>query len=299
MGDWAQSGYNASMTYFQPYSNMTTSSHILWTLQTNVGGLIGGEYGDTSYLGGSKVIMVIDGLAYYMASDGMHCINVNTGKQLWVQSGISPTVAVPVPQYSNTTGWSLQAELLQTGNNFTEYDPFTGVATLTVPNALSGIYVAPYFYSYTNGRLITWQPYFNASSEGSNNFEDLIVSNVSCSYDFNYVWNNIGVTINPYPAQSSAIDLTTGQTLWNMTIPEDESPVGAVSLGDGQIFVAGEGMVFRSYDIYTGNQLWTSQPAEYPWGSIWSNYSAYAYGNLYGLSADGHIYCFNASTGQI
>ncbi len=58
-------------------------------------------------------------------------------------------------------------------------------------------------------------------------------------------------------------------------------------------------MVFRAYDIYSGRKLWTSEPAEYPWGAFWANYSAYAYGNLYGLSYDGHIYCFDATNGRI
>ncbi len=296
-GDWPQSGYNASMTYFNPYSTTPNSAHILWTQQTSVGGLVGGEYADASYSGGSSVTMIEAGLAYYLASDGMHCIDVHTGKQLWVQPSTSPTVGVPIQKYSNITGSSYEAGLLQVDDNFTIYDPFTGVATVTIPKALPGIYAAPYFYSYANGRLITWQPNFTTSS--STSFENLIVSNVTCNYNFSYIWHNIGVAINPWPKQSAAIDLTTGNTMWNMTIPADESPLGAVSIGEGKIFATGEGMVFRAYDINTGKLIWTSEQAQYPWGAFWSNYSAYAYGNLYGLSYDGHIYCFDAETGKI
>jgi hypothetical protein len=298
-GDWQQIGYNASNTYFNPYSTMPTSGHILWTKQTGVGGLVGGAYGNASYSDGSNILMVVGGLAYYQASDGMHCVDVHTGKELWVKPGINPTVGVPVPQYQINGGVTLQSELLQTGNNYVTYDPFTGVVTSNVTGALSGIYSAPYFYSYSNGRLITWQPSTNASTSSVTNFEKFVVSNVSCSFGFNHIWNGIGVAINPWPQQSSAVDLTTGNTLWNMTIPLNESPMGAVSIADGKIYVGGQGMVFRAYDIHSGNKLWTSQPAQYPWGAFWSNYSACAYGNLYGLSYDGHIYCFDASNGQI
>ena len=298
-GDWQQSGYDASMTYFNPFSTMTRSAHILWTRQTSVAGLIGGEYGNATYLGGSSVITVLAGLAYYSASDGTHCIDVHTGKELWVKPGISPSVGAATAQYSNTTGAPWVATLLQTGQNYVRYDPFTGVATLTVPGALPGTYVEPYFYSYSGGRLITWKTDANTSSGVLNSFKDLIVSNVSCSYGFSYAWNGVGVTINPWPNESAAIDLTTGKTLWNMTLSVDESPVGAVCVADGKIFVAGEGMVFRAYDIHTGNKLWTSEPAQYPWGAFWANYSAYAYGNLYGLSYDGHVYCFDSSNGKI
>ena len=298
-GDWLQTGYNASNAYFNPYSTMPNSAHILWTRQTSVAGLIGGKYGNTSYLDGSSINLVLAGLAYYTASDGMHCIDVHTGKELWVKPGINPTIGVVAQHYSNSTGWSWVPELLQLGENFTKYDPYTGEVTLTVPGALSGIYVEPYVYSYAGGRLITWKTDLNESSGTLNNFSDLIVSNVSCSYSFSYIWNDVGVTINPWPNESAAIDLTTGRTLWNRTLPLDESPVGAVCLADGEIFVAGEGMVFRAYDIYSGSKLWTSEPAEYPWGAFWANYSAYAYSNLYGLSYDGHIYCFDTNNGKI
>jgi outer membrane protein assembly factor BamB len=298
-GDWPQSGYNASMVYFNPYSAMISSAHVLWTAQTGVGGLIGGQYGDASYLGGSSIRMVVAGLAYYTASDGTHCIDLHTGKELWVMPGINPSVGLPIPEYSNTTGWSWAAVLFQTGENFAKIDPFTGIATFTLHDGIPGTYIEPYFYGFSNGRLITWDVSVNASSGLPNSLSDLIVSNVSCSYGFNYAWNNIGVTINPWPDESAAIDLATGKTLWNQTLPVDESPVGAVCVAYGKIFAAGEGMVFRAYDIYTGAKLWTSEPAEYPWGAFWGNYSAYAYGNLYGLSHDGHVYCFDPSNGKI
>jgi outer membrane protein assembly factor BamB len=298
-GDWPQSGYNASNTYFNPYSTMPNSAHILWTRQTSVAGLIGGKYGNASYLSGSSINLVLAGLAYYTASDEMHCIDVHTGKELWVKPGINPTIGVVAQHYSNITGWSWVPELLQLGENFTKYDPYTGEVTLTVPDALSGIYVEPYVYSYAGGRLITWKTDLNESSGTLNSFSDLIVSNVSCSYGFSYIWNDVGVTINPWPNESAAIDLTTGRTLWNKTLPVDESPLGAVCLADEKIFVAGEGMVFRAYDIYSGSKLWTSEPAEYPWGAFWANYSAYAYNKLYGLSYDGHIYCFDTNNGKI
>jgi outer membrane protein assembly factor BamB len=303
-GDWPQPGYNASMTYFNPYSTAPTTPHILWTRQTGVTGLIGGKYNGTSYFDGSSVNIILAGLAYYTASDGVHCIDIHTGEELWVKPGISPSIGVAAPQHFYTTGSSLVAELWQVGENYVEYNPYTGVETLTVPNTLPGIYAEPYFYSYINGRLITWETDkrvvdSNVSLGVINSFDDLIVSNVSCDYDFNVIWDNVGVTINRWPNESAAIRLTTGETLWHSTLPIEESPVGAVCVADGKIYVAGEGRVFRAYDLYNGRKLWTSDAALYPWGAFWANYSAVAYGNLYGLSADGHVYCFDTDTGKI
>ena len=304
-GDWPEQGYNASMTNFNPYTTAPITPHILWTRQTGVTGLIGGKYNGTSYTGGTKgVNIILGGLAYYSALDGVHCIDVHTGDELWVKQGINPTIGVAAPQHSLADGEARVAEIWEIGQDFVKYDPFTGIETLRVPDVLPGIYSEPYFYSYSNGRLITWKTdnriiEFNASLGEISSFKDLIVSNVSCSYDFNSIWGNIGVAINKWPNESAAINLTTGETIWNKVLPLEENPVGTPSISYGKIFIAGEAMVFRAYNIFDGKKIWTSEQAEYPWGSIWANSSAVAYGNVYGLSADGHVYCFDAETGQI
>jgi outer membrane protein assembly factor BamB len=304
-GDWPQQGYNASMTNFNPYSTAPVAPHILWTRQTGVTGLIGGKYNGTSYSQASKgVNIILAGLVFYSALDGVHCIDVHTGEELWVKQGINPTMGVAAPQHNLEDGESRVAELWEIGQDFVKYDPFTGIETLRVQNVLPGIYAEPYFYSYSNGRLITWKTdnriiESNASLGEISSFSDLIVSNVSCSYDFNLIWGNIGVTINKWPNESAAINLTTGESIWNKVLSLEENPVGNSSIADGKIFVPGEGMVFRAYSIFDGEKIWTSEQAEYPWGSIWANSSAVAYGNLYVLSADGHVYCFDTETGQI
>lgn len=303
-GDWFQSGYNASMTNFNPYTTAPNTPHILWSRQTAVSGLVGGKYNGTGYSDGSNVNIILAGLVYYKALDGVHCIDAHTGEELWVNPDMNPSMGMVVPQQEISAGSAMMAELWEIGEEFVKYDPFTGVEILRVPDALHGIYSEPYFYSYDNGRLITWRTdnrvvEMNASLAEINSFEDLIVSNVSCAYDFDLIWGDVGVTINRWPEESAAIDLTTGETIWSKTLPIEESPVGATSVGNGKIFVAGEGMAFRAYDLYNGDKLWTSETAEYPWGAFWANYSAVAYDNLYGLSADGNVYCFDTQTGEM
>ena len=303
-GDWPQQGYNASMNNFNPYTTAPITPHILWTRQTGVTGLIGGKYNGTSYVGGSKgANIILAGLAYYSALDGVHCIDVHTGEELWVRQGINPTIGVASHQHNLADGEARVAELWEIGEDFVKYDPFTGLETLRVQNVLPGIYSEPYIYSFSNGRLITWKTdnriiESNASLGEIPSFKDLIFSNVSCSYDFNLIWGNVGLAINKWPNESAAVNLTTGETFWSKVLPLEENPVGNPSIADGKIFVPGEGMVFRAYNILNGEKIWTSEPAEYPWGSIWGNDSAVAYGNVYGLSADGHVYCFDTETGQ-
>lgn len=303
-GDWPQQGYNASMNNFNPYTTAPITPHILWTRQTGVTGLIGGKYNGTSYVGASKgVNIILAGLAYYSSLEGVHCIDVHTGEELWVKQGINPTIGVAAPQHNLAEGEARVAELWEIGKDFVKYDPFTGIETLRVQNVLPGIYSEPYIYSFHNGRLITWKPdnriiESNASLGEITSFNDLIVSNVSCSYDFNLIWGNVGVVINKWPNESAAINLTTGETIWNTFLPIEENPIGNPSIAEGKIFIPGEGRVFRAYNLVNGEKIWTSEQAEYPWGSVWGNDSAVAYGNVYGLSADGHVYCFDTETGQ-
>ena len=286
------------------YTTAPETPHILWSKQTAITGLIGGKYNGTSYTGGNNVNIILAGLAYYSASDGTHCIDMHTGEELWINSKMKPTMGVVVPQQNISAGSALVAELWEIGDDFIKYDPFTGTEIFRVTDALSGLYSEPYIYSYDDGRLITWRPNIrivneNASLEEIHSFSDLIVSNVSCEYDFDLIWGNVGVKIDTWPEQSSAVNLTTGETLWAIILPIEENPVGSVNVAYEKIFVAGEGMAFRAYDLYTGNKLWTSETAQYPWGAFWGNYSAVAYENLYALSADGHVYCFNTQSGQM
>lgn len=58
-------------------------------------------------------------------------------------------------------------------------------------------------------------------------------------------------------------------------------------------------MTWIAYDLNTGKQAWESPPAEYPWGTFWSYNSANAYGKLYGMGYDGHVYAYDITTGDI
>ena len=83
-GDWLQDQYDSAWSNFNPYSEAPESAHILWKKQTDTGGLIGGAFGTLSYEAGYTVKAVMAGKAYYDAPDGIHCLDVHTGEELWL-----------------------------------------------------------------------------------------------------------------------------------------------------------------------------------------------------------------------
>ena len=91
--------------------------------------------------------------------------------------------------------------------------------------------------------------------------------------------------------------LTTGQQLWVHDLDVDHY-TAARAFGEGKY--AGMNPNTRSwfgYDANTGNRLWTSDPADYPWGTYGLS-GIIAYGKLYALSYDGKVHAYDLETGD-
>jgi hypothetical protein len=91
--------------------------------------------------------------------------------------------------------------------------------------------------------------------------------------------------------------LTTGQQLWVHDLDPDHY-TAARAFGEGKY--AGMNPNTRSwfgYDANTGTQLWTSDAADYPWGTYGLS-GVIAYGKLYALSFDGHVHAYDLNTGH-
>jgi len=119
------------------------------------------------------------------------------------------------------------------------------------------------------------------------------------------VWGVTGNTLLAQVGTSAMIyyeigySLTDGRQLWvqprNTTTP---SVWG--STGDGKyIRVFLDRRVQICYDAATGNQLWVSEPMDFPWGTYGSQFGTVAYNKFYWGSYDGHEYAFDLNTGKI
>lgn len=130
-GAWIQSTGRDSPC-FNPYSKGPESSHILWKITTGMGGLIGGEFESTAYRSSAPSKIIMHGCAYFAATDGVHCVDVHTGKELWVpakQMGSGSIFAIPGPvPYI----WRIS------NDRFERFDAFTGQSTKNVTGMPSG-----------------------------------------------------------------------------------------------------------------------------------------------------------------
>jgi len=116
-GNWLIRGYNTTYVQgasdsgkgFNPYSRAPRAPHVMWTQELALGGLIGGEYGASSFYNGltyeAKLSppVIMDGKMYYRiypsdfgyyqgvagAWPGAVCVDLRTGKELWRNSNVS------------------------------------------------------------------------------------------------------------------------------------------------------------------------------------------------------------------
>jgi outer membrane protein assembly factor BamB len=324
LSDWRQSGYNATGGSWNPYTTGPDTAHILWTRQNTFGGIRGGDFGDWAYQGGGPSPVVMGGLAYLSMADGIHCIDIYTGEELWAKDipGSKYYVAPSPPDYANLA----QAETPPTiysvvGDHVELYDAFTGglKQVLTGPSGISA-YVSPFFiwFDRASGNMTIWDPNIRnlfVSADFPGDFPIKIIKEIPYTESPSYYvggtsfygvesagfygvdhWGGVGVGRNAM----FAINLTTAEVLWdNSAILDSTYMRSGHCVGYGKYFYNDLNMKWHAVDIYTGDEVWTSEPAEYPWGTFWAYNSATGNGKLYGQSYDGHVYAFDVDTGKI
>jgi outer membrane protein assembly factor BamB len=335
MGPWT--GENPCNLNFNPYCRAPNSAHVAWKILpiAGVGGMKGGyteqtrgirinttytrewqtpvPIGAASYSATSVSLAAIVAGRAYATGRGMSdiiCYDVRTGEELWSMPGSFSAV-----EYSWSGG---NPQLYQIGSTFSKYNAFTGAQTFTMTGTMSGTFVDPFVYSVqtirnatgwiglnTTYRLIKWD-----TRGSSTNFQDRIIYNVSYpSRSIARIWRDLGVFINSptmsyWDQMTGVFNTTTGEVLWNVMLPFDEEPYSARSttqVFDGKIIYAVIGhRALVARDIYTGERLWMSDQANYPWGEFWAYASAAApeYNMYYGLTYDG-IYGYNATNGKL
>ncbi len=236
------------------------------------------------------------------------------------------------------TGYSVSL-LSLSGNRLIKINPATGAVTLNVtgmtPQLLGGMqgsvaetsfYSDPYVYSVQSigsgpsvqYRLIRW-----TTAGTSTNFTSRILSNFSLPWGFvnwgggvmgyggyvadfeaNVMVYMVGVaplSLGVYKGTwMTAIDLNTGQMLWNRTYEDTRYSTACLIADHGMVACLMEQGYYSAYDLRTGNLVWESDSFDYPWSS--AGFGAYAvqsaYGMLYRQAYDG-VYAFDWDTGDL
>lgn len=167
--------------------------------------------------------------------------------------------------------------------------------------------------------------WINWTSQGSsNNFSSRIISNISTTLPTSLrtlyqvgAYGNLGaydpengITVIQsrfihggfYGSTYQAVDVTTGELLWNVTTPIDlmESayrPTNAWARHGRYIAEMERGYV-QARDIFNGDVLWETPVEDYPWGEFWL-YDVAAYSDMVlGVGYTG-VWAFNETNGDI
>ncbi len=118
-----------------PYSPAVKSSHIAWKMESNPGGLQG-DWQKEAYTYGAapSINIIIGGVGYYQLN-GLHAVDIRTGKELWVNTAVTanPTFGQSVMYpYTPGSGSSQTAPALWVvGNTIQKINAKTGAVMNT------------------------------------------------------------------------------------------------------------------------------------------------------------------------
>jgi hypothetical protein len=209
------------------------------------------------------------------------------------------------------------------GSTYTAYDPWDGDVNYQVdisPLGSPEVFVANpnVFLDIQNlgggeYRLINYTIGGDVAYPDLRNRRLEVISNISIPVSDMNVYDleaGIGVETSYYAPPSTgvnyqmnimAIDLYTGQMLWNKStsIPHGDDFSGSTQIADhGKFAVLLNDGLWHAWDLRTGNKAWVSEITSWPWG-IWGQYDrGSAYGYLIYEQYDG-IVARDWDTGEI
>jgi outer membrane protein assembly factor BamB len=332
-GPWYNSRFDASQTQFNPYSKGPNTPHILWRNQVVPGGLIGGQSGWNSMTASFNGTELNMGITNYVAAQGrlyyttnqfqndtvtdqpiLHCVDQATGEEIYaVTLKRNASYASSFHTYAlwlDITGVIKNGAGVQTpdqngayniwvsGNGLWRIDAFTGGTMFYWPG-MSGTYFNGNIYisNYPKSGNLSM---FQASSLGQGNLNPVWTVQAGLSYI-----SQDGIIVQKFTGTSAPYmkikswNATTGEMICDgadLGIPSSE---GYTCVYDDKVYLVGADMRVHALSILTGQQVWQSEPMEYPWGAFQSYGQSAGYGCVYQGMLDGHIYCWNATTGEL
>ncbi len=103
---------------------------------------------------------------------------------------------------------------------------------------------------------------------------------------------------NGYGINYIGYSTETGDQLWSVN-HDNHWDSGERAFGGG-VFCIADSITgtFNAYDIHTGQWLWESDPADYPWGIYKPHSPTIAYGKLYAGAFDGYMRAYDLTNGK-
>jgi len=266
--NWAQFGYSASHTGFNPYENVLSRS--------SVSGM-GLDWSFTAGGGIETSPAVANGVVYTaFAASHLYALNAATGAKLWsfTPSGprSSPAVANGVVYIGSFNG-NLYALNAATGARLWSFN--TGAAVDTAPAVANGVVYVESVGLYalnaaTGAKLWSFAP---ADSDSSS---PAVANGVV------YAGSGDG---NVY-----ALNAATGAELWSF--PIGGSVISSPAVANGVVYIGSVDGDVYALSADTGAKLWS-----FPTGGSVISSPAVANGVVYAASAYNNVYALSAATG--
>jgi outer membrane protein assembly factor BamB len=304
-----------------PYSAGPESSHIAWVKKQLPGGLVGGEYGSITNPDFPMIPVIIGGVGYYQLN-GLHAVDIRTGEELWVNPSMTENPSFGQPAtltFVPNVGTSINAPSLwvvsdsaikrynaQTGNLITNYpgtNRSNSIFAIDISRPDGGILLYLISRNSSAARSGSLLQCWNSSAPGTTFAAKTVFTVPGIQVEtrpFPYLYKDVIVTAfhGQYPLTNmSGYNAITGASLWNVTL--DYTQEGDFAVGYGKLFeTASTDRRMHAYDIYTGQEVWQSEQATYPWGAFWAYAIAVAYNKVYAEGYDGYLSAFDAETGK-
>jgi hypothetical protein len=316
-----------------PWITAPTTSHIAWSKVNQIGGIIGGDTGASALTGSPGYPTVIYAGRGYQTYNKpgvgsvAACYDIRTGEVYYEiptsAGGVTPVIVAYNEQTVNDIGAVSPAryELLggsvanggfrDIGSTLQKIDPLTG-AVSSYPCLPGLFYNGHYVLSVQTNNTAAGRRLINWTTTGSStNFQSRIISNISTTYTGSTIGHltdfDAAVTVSVSRFSSGSIfggnvtawSLITGQVIYTFsTGTVTPFNPGCAGVYNGKFAFACEDRFWQCYNIYTGDFLWKSELADYPWGDFWS-YDSSSWNNmLYAGSYVGMI-AFDWDTGKI
>jgi hypothetical protein len=238
-----------------PNGTAPDSAHILWTKEKEIGGLVGGEFGDIGFYSGGSYEnkwtppVIIDGRLYYnqrlgsSSNLGLVCVDLATGEELWFQNGTTITCG-QVLNFDAPNQHGAFAYLWSMGTTYRLYDAFTGIEILQIVNATTGRIrfdeagnLLVYVLNGQQNRLTLW-----------NSTKCIVAANPGNPYGWQ--WRPVG---------GGRLDWSTGIE-WNVSVPDVPGVQTISTMGENVIIAANSpetGIIsVTGYSTVNGTQFW-------------------------------------------
>jgi outer membrane protein assembly factor BamB len=284
-----------------PYTNPIETSHVIWTKQLAMSGLVGGEWGTQDYYTGlsytsrwASQSIILNGFLYYnvptadygSTGEGCYCVNLRTGEQVWWQN-ITLNLG-QVINYVSANQAGVIPYLWQTGSTYRVYDPMTGYQVTEFANASTG----RIFYDSQGNMLV-----YNLGS----NYLQMWNSTLCFINNGLTPQSSAGADTGQWRPRAGTFDWTKG-IQYKTTIPTVSGQT-LINVGKNVVLaevanITGAYFIVMGYSTATGQQLWNYTV---------NSYNLRAQYNFSPISNDRYVwfdqnnlqwYCYNALTGQ-